>query len=90
MFLSSFGNQGQLSSPSDLAVDSETKRVFVADYGNKQVAVFTTEGEWVGQIGHGLLRNVWGVAVEKGGARLAVSDCKEGGGESAAVHYFAV
>jgi outer membrane protein assembly factor BamB len=49
------GGDGQLSRPSPAFVDVANDRVYVADFGNRRVAVFTTTGDWVGTIADGQL-----------------------------------
>jgi DNA-binding beta-propeller fold protein YncE len=52
-FGGSFGESGtgtgQLSGPSDVAVNEATGEVYVVDHGNNRVEIFTATGEYVGQ-----------------------------------------
>jgi hypothetical protein len=52
---SSFGSRGwdngQVEYPTDVAIDETAGELFVADYGNRRVAVFDLDGVW--------LRNLW-------------------------------
>jgi outer membrane protein assembly factor BamB/sugar lactone lactonase YvrE len=69
---------GQLSRASGLFVDAASDRVYVADFANRRVAVFTTDGTWVrnygGDMGGGVrLDEVNTVAVDRAG-RLFVLD----------------
>lgn len=52
---------GQTSSPSGLAVDAETKQLYVADSGNHRIDVFDASGQF---------EMAWGWGVADGGARL--------------------
>jgi Mg-chelatase subunit ChlD/sugar lactone lactonase YvrE len=40
---------GDLLNPTDVAVDAARDRVYVADSGNRRVAVFNLAGDWVGE-----------------------------------------
>lgn len=52
----SAGNgDGELSSPSGIAIDPGTGDVFVADQGNVRIVHFTADGTYVGAFGSGLL-----------------------------------
>lgn len=68
-----------IGKPTDIAVDPEIKRVFVADGINKTVKVFDTKGKLTGQIpasdpDHTLLANPTGIAVDVGRQEVLVSD----------------
>ena len=63
---------GQLSRPSGLFVDAAGDRVYVADFSNRRVAVFTADGTWVrsygGDMGGGVrLDEVNTVAIDRAG-----------------------
>ena len=69
---------GQLSRPANLFVDAAAKRVYVSDFSNRRVAVFSTDGTWIrsygGDMGNGArLGEVNAVVVDRAG-RLFVLD----------------
>jgi DNA-binding beta-propeller fold protein YncE len=61
--LATFGSRGwengQVEYPVDVALDKATGELFVADYGNRRIAVFDLDGAW--------LRNVWAPLNDQGG-----------------------
>ncbi|MDY0190053.1 MAG: NHL repeat-containing protein [Desulfuromonas sp.] len=54
-FMYSFGEKGgdtgKLARPRSIAVDSHNKRIYIADYLRHTVLVFSTEGQWLYEIG---------------------------------------
>ena len=69
---------GQLSRPAAVFVDAPADRVYISDFANRRVAVFSTDGTWIrsygGDMGGGLrLGEVNAVAVDRAG-RLFVLD----------------
>ena len=63
---------GQLKSSCGLAVDDQTKRIFVADYKNKRIQVFTFDGTWLAEFGESELFEPYGLCVR--GDTIYVTD----------------
>jgi sugar lactone lactonase YvrE len=77
-FAGSGHGDGQLSRPANPFVDIANKLVYVSDFANRRVAVFSTDGTWVksygGEMGPGTrLGEVNAVSVDRAG-RLWVLD----------------
>jgi len=52
-FVKAFGKGVGFSKPSGIAVDEPRNRVYVADAGAHTIHIFTMEGEYVSELGHG-------------------------------------
>ncbi|HII53325.1 hypothetical protein COT30_02165 [Candidatus Micrarchaeota archaeon CG08_land_8_20_14_0_20_49_17] len=68
-FLNTGSMDNQLSQPTDIDVDPESREFYIADQGNGRVKIFTSNFTFVKSIGVGSLRNLvtpYGVAVENG------------------------
>ena len=63
---------GELYIPQGVAIHEETLQIFVADYNNDRVEIFSKTGEFISQLGVGLLSNPYGIAIH--GDSLYVSD----------------
>jgi hypothetical protein len=49
--LASFGDGDYFYEPSDMAVDRNLKRIYVAETGNHRVSVFDFQGKWIAAVG---------------------------------------
>ena len=58
--------QGQLNSPSGLAVDGDDN-LLVVDAKNNRIQKFTTAGEYIATIGEGQLDSPWGIGLDSEG-----------------------
>ena len=58
--------QGQLNSPSGLAVDGDDN-LLVVDARNNRIQKFTTGGEYIATIGEGQLDSPWGIGLDSDG-----------------------
>ena len=54
---------GELDYPSCVAIHEETHQIFVANYGNNRVELFSETGEFLYQLGVGELSGPWGIAI---------------------------
>ena len=54
---------GELNDPSGVAINEETHQVFVANYYNDRVEIFSETGEFLYQLGVGQLSEPWGIAI---------------------------
>ena len=54
---------GELKNPAGIAIDEDTHQVFVANYGNDRVEVFSETGEYLYQLGVGQLLSPEGIAI---------------------------
>ena len=48
---------GELSLPRGVAIDGDTHQIFVANYNNQRVEIFSETGEYICQLGVGQLYN---------------------------------
>ena len=53
---------GELSFPSGVAIHEETHQIFVVNYSNDIVEIFSETGEFLNQLGVGQLYRPWGIA----------------------------
>jgi DNA-binding beta-propeller fold protein YncE len=49
---------GQVEYPTDIALNEQAREIYVADYGNRRIAIFDFSGTW--------LRNVWAPTNDQG------------------------
>ena len=56
------GAPGELNSPSGVAIHRETHQIFVANYSNDRVEIFSESGEFLYQLGVGQLSHPCGIA----------------------------
>ena len=63
---------GQLKSSCGLAVDDQTKRIFVADYKNRRIQIFTFDGTCLAEFGESDLFEPYGLCVR--GDTIYVTD----------------
>ncbi len=68
---SSGAGDGQLSEPADVAVDSATGDIYVADAGNSRVVKFDSSGNFLAAWG-------WGVADGSSSSQVCTSGCQAG------------
>ena len=54
---------GELKWPSGIAIHEETHQIFVSDYLNDRVDIFSETGEFFHQLGVGQLYQPWGIAI---------------------------
>ena len=54
---------GELFSPRGVAIDEATHQIFVANYSNNRVEIFSETGEYICQLGVGELDRPWGIAI---------------------------
>ena len=54
---------GELLAPFDVAIHEETHQIFVANFGNDRVEIFSETGEFLYQLGVGQLSQPWGIAI---------------------------
>ena len=54
---------GELLSPSGLAIHEETHQIFVTNYNNGRVEIFSETGEFISQLGVGQLSEPYGIAI---------------------------
>ena len=54
---------GELDCPFGVAIDEATHQIFVANYNNHRVEVFSETGEYICQLGIGQLTEPWGIAI---------------------------
>jgi DNA-binding beta-propeller fold protein YncE len=70
--MQSFGS-GTLNGPRGLAIDNQGN-IYVADTNNSRIVVFDPQGEVLREIGTGILREPWGLAVNPVDNYLYVAD----------------
>ena len=63
---------GELRGPEGVAIDEMTRNIFVAEFYNSRVSVFSPTGEYIKSFGIELFRNPWGIAIQNN--NLYVSD----------------
>ena len=56
---------GELYLPSGVAIHEETYQIFVADWNNDRVGIFSEMGEFLNQLGVGQLPLPWGIATHR-------------------------
>ena len=56
---------GELNVPSGVAIHEETHQIFVANLSNDRVEIFSETGEFLYQLGVGLLYKPWGIALHR-------------------------
>ena len=54
---------GELNLPSAVAIHEETQQMFVANFANNRVEIFSETGEFFHQLGVGQLSHPWGIAI---------------------------
>ena len=54
---------GELLFPFGVAIHEETHQIFVVNYGNDRVDIFSETGEFLHQLGVGQLSEPWGIAI---------------------------
>ena len=54
---------GKLNHPLGVAIHEETHQIFVANYDNHRVEIFSETGEFFHQLGVGQLSHPWGIAI---------------------------
>ncbi|KAI6646777.1 RING finger protein nhl-1-like, partial [Oopsacas minuta] len=54
---------GELNVPLGVAIHEDTHQIFVANYGNDRVEIFSDTGEYLNQLGVGQLSKPWGIAI---------------------------
>ncbi|KAI6661226.1 hypothetical protein LOD99_10097 [Oopsacas minuta] len=56
---------GELYFPCGVAIHEYTHQIFVANFGNKRVEIFSDTGEYLNQLGVGQLNMPWGIAIHR-------------------------
>ena len=54
---------GELYNPCGVAIHEETHQIFIANWGNDRVEIFSETGEFFHQLGVGQLSRPWGIAI---------------------------
>ena len=54
---------GELNSPLAVAINEATKQLFVANFFNKRIEIFSETGEYLNQLSDGQLSSPWGIAI---------------------------
>ncbi|KAI6658564.1 E3 ubiquitin-protein ligase TRIM71-like [Oopsacas minuta] len=54
---------GQLIDPRGVAIHEATNQIFVANYFNNRIEIFSDTGEYLNQLGVGQLNRPWGIAI---------------------------
>ena len=54
---------GEFDGPAGVAIHEETHQIFVANYLNGRVEIFSETGEFFHQLGIGELSRPWGIAI---------------------------
>ena len=54
---------GEFDGPCGVAINEETHQIFVANYSNDRVEIFSETGEFLHQLGIGQLSRPWGIAI---------------------------
>ena len=54
---------GELNLPSAVAINEVTNQIFVANYSNHRVEIFSETGEYLNRLGDGQLGTPWGIAI---------------------------
>ena len=65
---------GELSLPRGVAIDGDTHQIFVANYNNHRVEIFSEIGEYICQLGVGQLYNPCGIAIHKDNVYVSCND----------------
>ena len=63
---------GELDGPEGVAVEERSGNIFVAEFSNSRVSVFSQTGEYIKSFGTELFKNPWGIAIQND--NLYVSD----------------
>ncbi|KAI6654186.1 hypothetical protein LOD99_3030 [Oopsacas minuta] len=56
---------GELNWPLGVAIHEDTHQIFVANYSNHRVEIFSDTGEYLNQLGGGQLSYPWGIAIHR-------------------------
>ncbi|KAI6658539.1 NHL repeat containing protein [Oopsacas minuta] len=56
---------GELNSPHGVAIHEATNQIFVADYSNDRIEIFSDTGEYLNQLGVRQLNGPWGMAIHE-------------------------
>ena len=56
---------GDLYAPTGVAIHDETHQIFVANFGNDRVEIFSETGEFFHQLGVGQLSRPWGIVIHE-------------------------
>ncbi|KAI6654188.1 hypothetical protein LOD99_3032 [Oopsacas minuta] len=56
---------GELIGPVGVAIHEDTHQIFVANFGNNRVEIFSDTGEYLNQLGVGQLSFPWGIAIHR-------------------------
>ena len=54
---------GELNTPFAVAINEATKQIFVANFFNHRIEIFSETGEYLNQLGDGQLRGPYGIAI---------------------------
>ena len=65
---------GELWYPHGVAIHEETHQIFVVNYLNHRVEIFTETGEFLSQLGVGQLSSPWGIATHGDSLYISCSD----------------
>ena len=66
---------GELNGPEGVTVEEKSGNIFVAEFNNSRVSVFSQTGEYIKSFGKELFLNPWGIAIHND--NLYVSDVNE-------------
>ncbi|KAI6646794.1 hypothetical protein LOD99_9193 [Oopsacas minuta] len=56
---------GELNGPCGVAIHEDTHQIFVANYGNNRVEIFSDTGEYLNQLGVGQLYTPYGITIHR-------------------------
>ena len=56
---------GELDYPYGVAINEATNQIFVANWDNHRIEIFSDTGEYLNQLGRGELHNPWGITIHE-------------------------
>ena len=65
---------GELHVPSGVAIHEETHQIFVANFANDRVEIFSETGEFLYQLGVGQLFQPWGITIHGDSVYVSCGD----------------